>query len=225
MAAPSLHRFFAAWRVEAPFSAVSRFDGFWIIIQLGKIVLVIVVAHAPSMWPSLLSSVASLQLIFFGAGNSVSEGYWPHMFHDILVWRCHWLVNPCGRSDPSGHPFLLVLSAANNKNEVLFPLLNILAGDRVFFTHNRRSYNVLQGGMDVAPSFLKACDVLHGTAGASLDLFFTRRRNREFKLKYLKRLFDANNILCLQEVHGTDEFLQAIQVLAPRFRLFGIFSW
>ena len=47
--------------------------------------------------------------------------------------------------------------------------------------------------------------------------------NREFKLNYLKKLFDANNILCLQEVHGKDEHLQAIQVLAPRFRLFDTF--
>ena len=33
----------------------------------------------------------------------------------------------------------------------------------------------------------------------------------------------ANNILCLQEVHGKDEFLQALQVLAPRFLFFGTF--
>ena len=52
---------------------------------------------------------------------------------------------------------------------------------------------------------------------------FSKQKNREFKLKYLKRLFDANNILCLQEVHGKDEYLQAIQVLAPRFRFFGTF--
>ena len=50
---------------------------------------------------------------------------------------------------------------------------------------------------------------------------FSRQRSREFKLKHLKRLFDTNNIICLQEVHGKDEFLQAIQVLASRFRLFG----
>ena len=47
--------------------------------------------------------------------------------------------------------------------------------------------------------------------------------NREFKLKYLKKLFDAHNILCLQEVHGKDEYLQAIQALAPRFRVFDTF--
>ena len=46
--------------------------------------------------------------------------------------------------------FLLVLSAVHN-NEVPFPLLDILAGDRVLFTHNRRSYNVLQGGDGCGP--------------------------------------------------------------------------
>ena len=49
---------------------------------------------------------------------------------------------------------------------------------------------------------------------------FSGQRHRESKL-YLKKLFDRNKIICLQEVHGKDEFLQAIQVLAPRFRLFG----
>ena len=77
--------------------------------------------------------------------------------------------------------------------------------------------------MDVVPSFPKACDVLLGTPGVLLDLLSQKKKNREFKLKYLKRLFDANNILCLQEVHGKDEYLQAFQALAPRFRIFGTF--
>ena len=78
----------------------------------------------------------------------------------------------------------------------------------MLFMHNRRYYNVAQGGMDVAPSFLKAWGVLLGT-------LFSRQGNRESKLNYLRRLSDA--IFCLQEVHGRDEFHQAIQVLAPRF--------
>ena len=52
---------------------------------------------------------------------------------------------------------------------------------------------------------------------------FTRHRRRESQLAYLKKLFDRNNIICLQEVHGKDDFLQAVQVLAPRFRFFGTF--
>ena len=42
-----------------------------------------------SILPSLLCSVASLQPIFIGAGDSVSEGCWSHMFFDILVQRCY----------------------------------------------------------------------------------------------------------------------------------------
>ena len=49
------------------------------------------------------------------------------------------------------------------------------------------------------------------------------QKNRELKHNYFKKLLDCNNILCLQEVHGKDEILQALQVLAPNFRLFGTF--
>ena len=51
---------------------------------------------------------------------------------------------------------------------------------------------------------------------------FTSQKKRELKLKYFRKLSD-NNILCLQEVHGKDEYLQAFQVLAPRFSFFGTF--
>ena len=43
------------------------------------------------------------------------------------------------------------------------------------------------------------------------------------KHNYFTRLAKNNNIICLQEIHGKHEFLQAIQVLAPQFRLFGTF--
>ena len=51
---------------------------------------------------------------------------------------------------------------------------------------------------------------------------FSRQRKREFELKYLRRLFDAN-IICLKEVHGKDNYLQAIQVLATQLQFFGTF--
>ena len=52
---------------------------------------------------------------------------------------------------------------------------------------------------------------------------FFETEKQSSKVKNLKKLFDNNNILCLQEVHGKDEYLNAIQVLAPRFRFFGTF--
>ena len=57
--------------------------------------------------------------------------------------------------------------------------------------HYRRLYNVLQVGMRVALSFPEACGALRGTPEVSLDLFFCKQKNREFKRKYLKKLFDT----------------------------------
>ena len=48
-------------------------------------------------------------------------------------------------------------------------------------------------------------------------------RSTEQKHIYLTRLARNNDIICLQETHGKDEFLQAVQVLFPQFRLFGTF--
>ena len=65
---------------------------------------------------------------------------------------------------------------------------------------------------------------LRCTAWNTRGLFgsvFSSQRNRERKHNYFKKLLECNNILCLQEVHGKDEFLQTLQVLAPRFQLFG----
>ena len=91
----------------------------------------------------------------------------------------------------------------------------------MLFKHNRRYCNVPKGWDGCGPFLSEGmrCTTWHtrGLVGS----VFSRQRNREFKLKYLKRLFDANNLLCLQEVHGKDEYLQGIQVLAPRFRFFG----
>ena len=51
----------------------------------------------------------------------------------------------------------------------------------------------------------------------------TSQISKELKLGCFKRLIENNNVICLQEVHGKDEFLQAIQVWAPRFSLYGTF--
>ena len=60
---------------------------------------------------------------------------------------------------------------ATDYDELPFLRLNVFAGDRVFFTHNRRHSNVQQGGMGAVPSFPKVCVVLPGTPGDLLDLF------------------------------------------------------
>ena len=47
------------------------------------------------------------------------------------------------------------------------------------------------------------------------------QRNRELKLNCFGKLLENNNVICLQEVHEKDEFLQ--EVWTPRFKLFGTF--
>ena len=59
--------------------------------------------------------------------------------------------------------------------------------------------------------------------GGLVGSVLSSQRNRELKLNFFGKLIENNNVICLQEVHGKNEFLQAVQVWAPRFRLFGTF--
>ena len=111
-----------------------------------------------------------------------------------------------------------MLSAVYN-NEVPLPLLDTPVGDMMLSKHNGKDCNTLQDGMDVAFSFPKVCFVLLGTLGVSLDLFLQGEGTESSNSNILQKLLD-NNIICLQLVHCKDEFLQALQVLASRFRLF-----
>ena len=60
------------------------------------------------------------------------------------------------------------------------------------------------------------------TRGLIGSVFVSRTENSNSNISgsYLP----TTTFLCLQEVHGRDEYLQAIQVLGPRFRFFGT-SW
>ena len=107
-----------------------------------------------------------------------------------------WLVNPFGRSDSSG-PLLPPDFPSGQQQRGVSP-----ASERSRWRQGR-------------------C-ITWKTRGL-VGFVFSRQRNREFKLKYLKKLLDHNDVIYLQEVYGKDEFLQAVQVLGPRFRLFGTF--
>ena len=109
-----------------------------------------------------------------------------------------------------------------NNNEALFQLPHVPVGDTMPFNHHTKYYSVLQVGMDVAFPLLEVCGVLLGTPGGLLDLFSPNRRT-ESSNSNISRSSLTPTTSCLQEVHGKDEFLRAIQVLAPRFRLFGTF--
>ena len=85
----------------------------------------------------------------------------------------------------------------------------------MLFKHHSRYYSVLRVGMNT--SLAEGLRCITWNTKSLVGFVFSKQKNKEFKLKYLKNI-NNNNIVCLQEVHGRDEYLQAIQVLAPRFR-------
>ena len=103
-----------------------------------------------------------------------------------------------------------------------FLLLNVLAGDRVLFKHNRRYLQRSTGWDGRGPFLSEGPRCITWNTRGLVGSVFSRQRRSESKLAYLK-LLDHNKIVCLREVHGKDEFLQAIQVLAPQCRSFGAF--
>ena len=112
---------------------------------------------------------------------------------------------------------LLKFPTTINK-EALFQLPHVPVGDKILLKHHRKYYSVLQVGMDVVLSLPRSA-VYHLENQGSHWICFSKQNNWEFKLKYLKKVFiNNNNVICLQAVHGKDEYLQAFQVLAPRFR-------
>ena len=78
-------------------------------------------------------------------------------------------------------------------------------------------------GLRRVASFPRVCVVLLGTPGALLDLFSPNKRTESSNSNIAKDSLTPTTFLCLHEVHGKDEYLQAIQVLAPRFRVLVFF--
>ena len=165
----------------------------------------------------LFCPMASVQLFYIGAGNPISKGSRSHMFYVFNAVTClaagpfsgSWLPPEV----PSGEQQLSALPVSTRSRW------------RQGALHTQPQILQRTARWDGCGPFLSEglrC-ITWNTRGL-VGSVFSRQRNREFKLKYLKRLLDNNhNMICLQEVHGKDEFFQAIQVLAPRFRLFGSF--
>ena len=133
-----------------------------------------------------------------------------------------WPVNPFGRSD-SSRPSLPPDVPSGEQQRGAFPA-SIRPLWRQGALQAQPQISQYPTGWDGCGPFVSEglrC-ITWNTRGL-VGSVFSRQRNREFKLKYLKKLLDNNNIICLPEVHGKDEYLQAIQVLAPRFRFFGTF--
>ena len=57
-----------------------------------------------------------------------------------------------------------------------------------------------------------------------MDLLDLRILHKHPRKENLTASLDLLDLICLQEIHGKDEFLHAFQILAPRFQLFGMFA-
>ena len=77
-------------------------------------------------------------------------------------------------------------------------------------------------GTRVSIFLMAVSDVLLGILEVLLGRFLPQI-SRELKLDFFRRLVENNNVICLQEVHGKGELLQAVQVWAHRFWLCGTF--
>ena len=96
--------------------------------------------------------------------------------------------------------------------KTLFQLSYIYVGGAMLFNHLEHN-KILRVGIHVATSLMAVSDVSLGTLGVSLGRFFlhkeTESSNSTISGSSLRKT-------CLQEVHGKNEFLQAIQMCGLR---------
>ena len=178
--------------------------------------------------PLFFCPVAPAEPVLIGAGDSVSEGYRPDLFQDVPDQSRHMLtsgahvpgmVAPIAGYDPSS-PASSHKDPDNDNPYGALPDTRV--GGGMLCNHLRYSM-ILQVGILVVTSPMEVYDVLLGTLTGLIGSVLSSQKNRELKLKYFGKLIENSNVICLQEVHGKDEFLQAVQVLAPRFKIFGTF--
>ena len=198
---------------------------------LGKILLMNLGAHA------ILYLAFSFQLCGFDATNTFVQETQSakdldltcsttFLFSDatclqVGTMSLNWPVNPLGRFDSSrsSHPPEV---PSGEQQRGAFPASTRSRWRRDALQVQPQILQRTEGWDGCGPFLSEGLRCITWNTRGLVGSFFSKQKNREFKLKYLKRLFDNNNIICLQEVHGKDEFLQAIQVLAPRFRLANI---
>ena len=176
MAAFSPSRLFAAWRVEAPFSATSLSDGFYVLRTRSVIV------HDAKSCPGETLSCLFLtalwlqniqSIVVLDAQSTKDIDLTCFKTFPIETTTC-LQVGPMSTIIPDLRSLLKF--PATISDEALFQLLHVPVGNRILLKHHRKYYSVLQGGMDVAPSFPEVCGVLLGTPGVSMDLLFPNRR-------------------------------------------------
>ena len=133
----------------------------------------------------------------------------------------HWPVDPSARFDDS-RSSLFPEVPSDKQQRAALPVS----------TSSRRRQNTIQApplvlqrstGLDGYGPFRRS-EVYYLEHQGSHWIFSLQAKEQRIKLKYLKKFFETN-ILCLQEVDEKDEYLQAVQVLAPRLSFFLVLSF
>ena len=175
--------------------------------------------------------MASAEPIHIGAGDSASQGYRFDLLQDVADQIRHMRTSGAHVSLSGRWLYLqdLIHTALHlpmknyrmNIQETLSKLLPHLRWRRGALQPPQSQRDGLDRNTRVhVPDDGLRC-VSWNTRGLIRSVC-TSQISRELKLNYFKRLIENNNVvICLQEVYGKDEFLQATQVWAPRFSLFG----
>ena len=206
MAAPSPHRFFAAWRVEAPFSAVSLSGGFYTLRNLLTRSITVLVATPHSRDDPLHECgrpCDTILSLFFTV-------IWLQRSQSILVQEIQQTNDidlTCFKTFPI-------------KATTCLPM-----GPCPWIGQWIRLQEQQRGAFPASPDSrwrrdaLQPRQVQQGTAGwetcghlpdgglrcitwntrGLVGSVFSSQKNRELKLKYFRKLLDNNNIICLQE--------------------------
>ena len=109
-----------------------------------------------------------------------------------------------------------------NIPKTFFQLSHIYVGGAMLFNHLRYS-KILRVGIHVATSLMAVCDVLLGTLGVSLGRFFLHKETENSSSTISGNSLKTTMSSVSRRYTGRMRFLQAIQVWAPRFKLFGTF--
>ena len=113
-----------------------------------------------------------------------------------------WPVHPCGRSDPSG-PSLPPGALSGAQQRGAFPAIGYSRWRQGALHAQAQILQRATGWDGCGPFLSEALRCITWNTRGLVGSVFTRQRNTESKLNYLKQLLD-NNIICLQEVHGKD---------------------
>ena len=178
MAAFSPPRLFAAWRVEAPFSTVSFFK--MLFMNMGARILVQETQSAKDI------DMTCSKTFPIKATTCLQIG----------PMSLDWLVDPFARSDFSGSSLPLEVPSGEQQQGAL-PASTRSRWRQDALQAQPQALQRITGWDGCGPFLSKGIRCITWNTRGLVGSVFSRQMNREFKRKYLEKVFGANNISCL----------------------------